>query len=148
MYFEDYEVGMVFDKEIESIKFSEEELIYFGKKYDPRDIHTDKDKAKASRFGQIISPGSYSNMAFWGQWVKTGIDKDGIIAGLGVEYAKWLKPVFPGIFYDIKVEIVDKKIRKEGKDGSVSFLMTVFDQEGEKVSEYCASGLVAFKNNK
>lgn len=148
MYFEDYEVGMVFDKEIEPIKFSEEELIYFGKKYDPRDIHTDKDKAKASRFGQIISPGSYSNMAFWGQWVKTGIDKDGIIAGLGVEYAKWLKPVFPGILYDIKVEIVDKKIRKEGKDGSVSFLMTVFDQEGEKVSEYCASGLVAFRNNK
>ena len=112
MYFEDYEVGMVFDKEIEPIKFSEEELIYFGKKYDPRDIHTDKDKAKASRFGQIISPGSYSNIAFWGQWVKTGIDKDGLIAGLGVEYAKWLKPVFPVILYDIKVEIVYKKIRK------------------------------------
>ena len=56
MYYEDYKIGMVFDKEIEPIKFTEEELIWAGKKYDPRDIHTDKDIAEKSSFGGIIAP--------------------------------------------------------------------------------------------
>lgn len=145
MYFEDYEIGMVFDKEIETVSFTEEELIWAGKSYDPRKIHTDKDFARDTHFGQIIAPGSYSNMKFWSAWVKTGIDQDGIIAGLGVEYGRWLKPIFAGVDYQIKVEIVDKEVRKPGYNGSVSFLMTAYDPDGEKVSEYCASGLVAFR---
>ena len=145
MYFEDYEIGMIFDKEIEPIKFSEEELIWAGEKYDPRAIHTDKEKAAASSFGRIISPGSYSNMAFWGQWVKTDIDKPGIIAGMSIEYGKWLRPVYPDTLYDIKVEIIDKKVRKEGVNGAVTYLMTATNPEGEVVSEYCCTGLVRFR---
>ena len=57
MYFEDYEVGMVFDQ-IEPISFREEELIEAGKKFDPRLIHIDKKAAEKSHFGQIIGPGS------------------------------------------------------------------------------------------
>ena len=67
MYFEDYEVGMVFDEEIEPISFTEEEIIEYGKKYDPRPIHIDREAAGKSRFGKIIAPGSFANMAFWGQ---------------------------------------------------------------------------------
>ena len=66
MYFEDYKIGTIY-KDIEPISFTEEELIYYGEKYDPRPIHTDKKSAEESRFGQIIAPGSFSNMAFWGQ---------------------------------------------------------------------------------
>lgn len=35
MYFEDYEIGTIY-KDIEPISFTEEELIYYGEKYDPR----------------------------------------------------------------------------------------------------------------
>lgn len=31
MYFEDYKIGMIFDKEIEPISFTEEEIIEYGK---------------------------------------------------------------------------------------------------------------------
>lgn len=147
MYYEDYKIGMVFDKEIEPIKFTEEELIWAGEKYDPRDIHTDKDIAEKSSFGGIIAPGSYSNMAFWGQWVKTDIDKPGIIAGIGIRYSKWLRPVYPDTLYNIKIEVVDMEVRKEGVNGAVTYLMTATNPEGEVVSEYCCTGLVAFRQN-
>lgn len=146
MYFEDYEVGMVFDEEIAPVTFTEEELIWAGKNFDPRKIHTDKDFVKDTHFGEVISPGSYSNMKFWSAWVKTGIDAEGMIAGLGVSYAKWLRPIFADTSYDIRVEVVDKKVRKPGYNGAVYFLMTAYDPEGEKVTEYCASGLVAFRD--
>lgn len=147
MYFEEYEVGMVF-KDIEPISFTEEELISYGQKFDPRDIHTDKIEASKSPFGQIISPGSFSNMAFWGQWVKTGRDKEGMIAGFGINYARWLRPVLPNTLYRIEVEIVDKKVYKEGVNGLVSFMMRAYDPEGNLVSEYNPEGLVSFRTNK
>lgn len=146
MYFEDYEAGKIY-KDIEPIEFTEEELIYYGEKYDPRPIHTDREAAKASSFGQIISPGSFSNMAFWGQWVKTEIDKEGMIAGVGIKYARWHKPVFANVKYTIEIEILDKKIWKEGKFGEVTFMMRAYNPEGELVSEYSPYGLVRCREN-
>lgn len=141
MYFEDYKIGKIY-KDIEPIEFTEKELIYYGEKYDPRPIHTDREAAKASSFGEIISPGSFSNMVFWGQWVKTEIDKEGMIAGIGIKNARWHKPVFANVKYRIEVEILDKKIWKEGKHGEVSFMMRAYNPEGELVSEYSPYGLV------
>ena len=46
MYFEDYKIGQIFDQEIESLSFNEDELIEYAKKYDPRPIHIDKEVAK------------------------------------------------------------------------------------------------------
>ena len=144
MYFEDYEVGKIY-KDISPIEFTEEELIYYGEKYDPRPIHTDRQAAEASPFGQIISPGSFSNMAFWAQWVKTKTDKEGMIAGIGIKSARWHKPVFAGVKYTIEVEILDKKIWKEGKNGEVTFMMRAYNPEGDLVSEYAPYGLVQCK---
>lgn len=148
MYFEDYKIGQIFDQEIESLSFSEDELIEYAKKYDPRPIHIDKEVAKKSRFGKIIAPGSFANMAFWAQWVKTGIDADGVVAGVSVDKAEWLKPIYPDTLYDIKVETVDKKVRIEGKDGFVSQKLMVYNPEGELCLTYIGRALVNFKENR
>jgi maoC domain protein dehydratase len=146
MYFEDYKIGQIFDQEIESLSFSECELIEYAKKYDPRPIHIDKEAERKSRFGKIIASGSFANMAFWAQWVKTGIDAGGVVAGVSVNNAEWLKPIYPDILYDIKVEIVDKRVRRKGKDGFVSQKMMVYNPKGELCLTYTASALVNFKN--
>ena len=143
MFFEDYEIGQVFDEEIEDVIFTEEEIVEVSKKYDPRDIHVDKKLASKSRFGEIIAPGAYANLVLWGAWVRTGIDRDGIIAGTAVVSCKWIKPVLANTKY--KVEIVAKKERIPGKDGLVDFKMTAENPEGEIVTEYTAQGLVRFR---
>lgn len=145
MYFEDYEVGMVFDKEIEPISFTEEELIAFAKKFDPRPIHIDKVAAAKSRFGRIIASGSFANMAFWAQWVKTGIDSDGLVAGVSVDEGKWIKPIYADTIYHIKVTTIGKKVRREGKDGFVSQKLVAYNPKGDPVLEYTATALVNFR---
>lgn len=143
MFYQDYKIGQVFDKEIEDVVLREEEIIANARVFDPRPIHIDRKAAKNSRFGSIISSGLYSAMAFWGSWVRTGIDMDGIIAGVEVKSCKWLSPVLPDVSYKISVEIVDKKLRSSGKDGIVTFNMKAKDKEGNLVLDFIVDGLVA-----
>ena len=145
MYFEDYEIGQVFDKEIEAISFSEEEIIDYAKKFDPRPIHIDKEAAQKSRFGGIIASGSFANMAFWAQWVKTGIDAKGVIAGVSVDEGQWIRPIYPDTLYNIKVEIVGKKVRKEGEDGFVTQKLMAYNPSGEICLTYEATALVRYR---
>lgn len=145
MYFEDFEIGMVFDSEIEPISFTEEEIIEAGKKFDPRPIHVDKKAAEASRFGQLILGGSYANLAFWSQWVKLGLDHDSLVAGVRVDGAQWLRPVVADTLYNIRVEISNKEVRKPGKDGFVTYKLTATDPDGQEVLIYEATGLVNFR---
>ena len=145
MFFEDYQIGQVFDEEIGDVIFTEEEIIEVSKKYDPRDIHIDRKLASESRFGEIIAPGAYANLVLSGAWVRTGIDRDGIIAGTAVVSCKWIKPVLANTIYKVKVEIVAKKERIPRKDGLVDFKMTAANPEGEIVTEYTAQGLVRFR---
>ena len=147
MFFEDYELGQVFDKEIEDVIFSEEEIIEASEKYDPRDIHVDKEAARKSRFGELIAPGAYANLVLWAAWVRTGIDRDGVIAGTAVLSCKWPRPVLANTRYRVRVEIVGKK-KKEGRnDGLVDFKMTAENPKGEIVTEYIAQALVRSRDN-
>lgn len=147
MFFEDYEIGQVFDEEIEDVIFSEEEIIEVSEKYDPRDIHVDKKAARESRFGELIAPGAYANLVLWAARVRTGIDKDGVIAGTQILSCKWLRPVLANTRYRVKVEIVGKKKRKGRNDGLVDFKMTAENPKGEIVTEYIAQALVRYRVN-
>lgn len=144
MYFEDYYVGQVFD-DIEDTSFTKEELIEAGKNFDPREIHIYENNPY---FDTVISPGSYSVMKFWGQWVKTGIDADGLIAGVSIKDGRWLKPVVAGVNYKIKIEIVEKTVKEEGRNGLVAFRMTATDPEGDICVQYTPVGLVKYRNSK
>lgn len=147
MFFEDYEIGQVFDEEIEDVIFSEEEIIEVSKKYDPRDIHVDMKAARESRFGELIAPGAYANLVLWAAWVRTGIDRDGVIAGTQILSCKWLRPVLANTRYSVKVEIVGKKKREGRHDGLVDFKMTAENPQGEIVTEYIAQALVKSRVN-
>lgn len=147
MFFEDYELGQVFDEEIEDVIFSEEEIIEVSKKYDPRDIHVDMKAARESRFGELIAPGAYANLVLWAAWVRTGIDRDGVIAGTQILSCKWLRPVLANTRYRVKVEIVGKKKREGRHDELVDFKMTAENTQGEIVTEYIAQALVKSRVN-
>lgn len=147
MFFEDYEIGQVFDEEIEDVIFSEEEIIEVSKKYDPRDIHVDMKAARESRFGELIAPGAYANLVLWAAWVRTGIDRDGVIAGTQILSCKWLRPVLANTRYRVKVGIVGKKKREGRHDGLVDFKMTAENPQGEIVTEYIAQALVKSRVN-
>ncbi len=54
-YFEDYIEGDVHG--FGSVEVTQDEIVSFGKRFDPQRIHTDPDAAKLTQFGGIIASG-------------------------------------------------------------------------------------------
>ena len=54
-YWEDYQVGQKFP--LGSTSFTAEEIVAFGRRFDPQPFHIDETAAKASMFGGLIASG-------------------------------------------------------------------------------------------
>lgn len=130
MYYEKYEIGQVFD--LPPVKLSEEDIIEFGKKYDPRPIHVNKEDAEVSMFGGIIASGFQTILIGYNEWVKSKIDKEGLIVGTKVNYALWLKPLYPDQIIKSSVEVTDKKI-KDGQDKGFVTLKLIMKNEKDEI---------------
>lgn len=76
------------------ISFTEEEIIRFGKEFDPLPFHVDKEKAKESRFGGLVASGPHLFVVVHRE---RGIPLIGhtIIAGMEVNNWKMIRPVHP-----------------------------------------------------
>ena len=61
-YWEDYEVGRKYP--LGSTSFTEQEIVDFGRQYDPQPFHVDPAAAKASMFGGLIASG-WHTAAVW-----------------------------------------------------------------------------------
>ncbi len=131
MYYEEYEVGRVYD--LEPVKFTEEEIISFASEWDPRWFHIDKDEAKKSRFGGLIASGHHTFIKCWSVWVKTGLDHKGLICGMSIDGLKWLKPVYPEDILTGKITITGKSKREGTNKGKVELELSVKNQRGEEV---------------
>lgn len=144
MYYEEYEVGKVYD--LEPIKFTKEEIISFAEEWDPRWFHIDEEEAKKSVFGGIIASGFHTLVNCWSVWVKTGIDHENLICGIGINSAKWLKPVYPGDELTGRLTISDKQKKEGSNKGSVEMTLEVKNQNGEDAFSMSATSLIYAKN--
>lgn len=143
MYLEDYYVGQVF--EINPIKFTKEDIIEFAKKYDPRPFHLTDEGASNTRFGKIFASGFMTLTVCWSEWVKSGIDSKGVIAGMGLDDVRWWKPVFADDVLTSTITIAQITPRKLKPDGIVQFDMLTKNQNGEKVFSLTAKALISKK---
>lgn len=111
-YWEDVRIGG--RRELGSYTFTEEEIIRFGKKYDPQPFHIDPEAAKHSIFGGIIASG-WHTAAIWMKLAIADREKSAgksplLRAGVspGYEDMRWLKPVRPGMTLRFSSEICGK----------------------------------------
>lgn len=125
---------------------TEEEIIDFARIYDPRPIHVDRRAAEASRFGGMIASGLHTLDVCWGKWVHTKLDEGGLVAGMGMDNLRWLKPVYARmpLYTTIVVDHVD--VRKGGDYGVVHMHVNVQDEKGEAKMEWDVSFLAASRD--
>ncbi|CAC9932981.1 MaoC-like protein [Aedoeadaptatus coxii] len=141
MYLDDYVEGLTF--QLSPISFTEQEIINFAKVHDPRPIHVDPEAAAKSRFGGIIASGFHTFYACWGKWVHTKLDEGGVVAGIGMDHLRWLKPVYPHVMLYTTL-VVDKiEIKSGGDYGVVHLDVFIRDKDGELLMEHDAIVLVA-----
>lgn len=131
-YFEDYRPGMVV--ECGEVVPSEEEILAFGRRFDPQDMHADPEKAKSGPFGGIIASGWHTAALTMSLVVANYLSKTANIASPGLDELRWNRPVRPGDRLRVRVSVLDARPSQSNPDrGVVTSLVEVFNQNGELV---------------
>ena len=113
-YMENYVAGSV--QEYGSIKVTEEEIVEFGKRYDPHYFHVDPEKAKKSPYGGLIASGWHTAAMMMRLLVDNFISARASLGSPGVDKLRWVKPVRPGDELSIRVTVQGTR-RSRSKPG-------------------------------
>ena len=93
-YWEDFAVGE--RAELGRHTFTEDEIVGFGRQYDPQPFHVDADAAQRGPFGGLIASG-WQTCAVGMRLMVQGYIRDTVSLGSpGIDHIRWLKPVRPG----------------------------------------------------
>jgi acyl dehydratase len=146
-YWEDVWIGG--RRELGSYTFTEEEIIRFGKKYDPQPFHIDPEAAKHSIFGGIIASG-WHTAAIWMKLAIADREKSAgksplLRAGVspGYEDMRWIKPVRPGMTLRFSSEICGKvELRSRPDMGIVLSRNEARNDKGTLVFHFTGKGFV------
>ena len=131
-YWEDYEVGQKF--QLGSTSFTAEEIVEFGRQFDPQPFHIDGAAAKASMFGGLIASGWHVAAKMMRLFVDNYVDRRTALGSPGVDELRWLKPVRPGDTLSGWVECSAKvPSRSKPQLGIIHEHWTVINQNGEVV---------------
>ncbi|MEU5888948.1 MaoC/PaaZ C-terminal domain-containing protein [Streptomyces sp. NPDC047461] len=112
LYAEDLHPGTVF--ELGSTKVSKEEILDFGRRFDPLPLHTDEGAAAASRFGGLIASGFHTAALLQRLLVDAVFSRAALIAGRELGPLRMRAPVRPGDVLHGAMEIVEVRPRDDG----------------------------------
>jgi acyl dehydratase len=143
VYLEDLEIGAT--DRFGRYRVTRDEVLEFARKYDPQPFHLSDDQAAKTLFGRIAASGWHTA----GITMRMTVDhwqarQVAILAGLGVDDLRWLKPVYPDDVLHATIEILDAAVSRSNEQRGVARLRTTtFNQHDEAVMTHDSSVLVA-----
>src|SRR5215212_3912950 len=131
-WFEDYEPGSV--HEFGSIVVREEEVLAFGRRFDPQPFHTDPEAAAETEYGGLIASGWHTAGLMMRLYSDHYLSKVATLVSPGVDNLRWLKPVRPGDELSLRVTVAEaRRLRSKPDRGLVRSDVEVLNQRGEVV---------------
>ncbi len=131
-YFEDYRPG--FEGVYGPVAVTETEVLEFGRRFDPQDMHADPEKAAAGPFGGLIASGWHTSALLMRLYADHYLSKVASLASPGLDELRWYKPVRPGDELRIRVRILEaSRSRSKPDRGMVRTQIEVLNQSGEVV---------------
>ena len=139
-YFEDFEVGEESMSAARTV--TETDIVNFaGITGDWNEIHTNKELAGRSMFGQRIAHGALIFSIATGLSVRMGQTADTVIAFYGLDRLRFVKPTFIGDTIRVK-QRVESKNERDQLGGIVTMLNEVINQRDEVILSYTAKVLI------
>ena len=139
-YWEDFYPGQVFETGGRSL--SKEEIIEFGKKYDPQPFHTDPGQAQQSYFGGLIASGWQTASLCMRMMSDLYLLEAASLGSPGVDELRWVKPVYPGDTLHLKATVLETRASASRPDmGTVRSRSEVYNQHGELVMHMSGVGM-------
>lgn len=143
-WFEDMTVGDC--DTIGEYTVDEDEMVAFAKKWDPFPFHVDRIAAEKSIHGGLIASGEYTMAVKQILLHMKGVPP-GVMASMGYDELRYLKPVRPGDNLSVRLEILQKRESTSKPDrGIVRVATTLRNQDNVAVLTYIDNVLVAKKN--
>lgn len=141
LYWEDFPPG---SKHVAGPRLvSEDEIVDFGKQFDPQYFHTDAEKARQSVFGTVVASGWHICSLAMRMVCDSYLLETAGLASPGVDKIRWKVPVRPGD--SLSVESVVVESRRSGRQhdvGIVKWHWSVRNQLGQLVAELETTGRI------
>ena len=140
MFFEDFTPGDVI--ELGTYEMTEDEIIDFGRRFDPQYFHIDPEAAVDSPFGGLIASG-WHTVSVWARlWIDTVVSRADGRGSPGMQEVRWFEPVCPGDLLTATVEILDARPSSRHADrGTVFIGCKMTNQHGRVVMSFHGRGL-------
>lgn len=140
-WFEDYHAGSV--HELGSVGVDADEIVHFGRLWDPQPMHTDAEAAARSPFGGLIASGWHTAGLMMRLYAQRYLSPVSSIASPGMEELRWPHAVRPGDRLSVRVSVLDARPSASRPDrGIVRSLVEVRNQNGELVMTMRAANMI------
>ena len=117
-YFEDLSVGDTF--EFDPVMLTEDDIVAFGREYDPLPFHVDAEAAADSVFGGLIASG-IQLIAVSQRVVYEGFYSEAaLLGGLGMDDVRFEVPCRPGDTLTTRVEVVELRESQSRDDRGIA----------------------------
>ena len=131
-YAEDYAPGQIV--ELGSYEVTRDEIVAFGRKYDPHPFHVDEGQAKETMFGGLIASGWQTALIWLRLMHGPFIQPETSLGSPGHEELNWPNPVRPGDRLTGRAEVKEARISRSRPDlGFVRYTATLTNQRDETV---------------
>ena len=144
-YWEDFAVGE--RAELGRHTFTEQEIVEFGRRYDPQPFHIDVEKAGDGPFGGLIASGWQTCAVGMRLMVEGYISRTVSLGSPGIDNIRWLKPVRPGDTLTYSRIVLESRASTTRKGvGLVKHRWEAVNQHGELVLTMEGWGFFGRKN--
>ena len=141
MYIEDFKTGQELTTAARTV--TEADVVAFaGLSGDYNSLHTDAEYARGTQFGQRIAHGMLAFSIATGLGVRTGVLDGTVLAFLGIEDWKFLKPVFIGDTIRLRWTVTEARLSSKPGSGVLKRRMEILNQRDEIVQTGTTAALV------
>jgi acyl dehydratase len=141
-YFEDFTLNETWESAPSLV--SAEEIMTFGREFDPQAMHTDETLALAGPFKGLIASGWHVAAISWREFHRAGGYGGTPVVGLGVDELRWHRPVKAGDTVTVHREVIElRSSASSPTHGIVRTRVTVRNQAGEAAMTLLTAGRVS-----
>jgi acyl dehydratase len=145
IWWEDFRIGD--STEMGRHRFTEDEILAFGRQFDPQPFHADPAAAGKTVFGGLIASGWHTCAVGMRLMVESYLSKTASLGSPGIDSIRWLKPVRPGDTLSYRRTVIESRASTTRKGvGLVKHRWEAVNQHGELVLTMEGWGLFGRKD--
>jgi acyl dehydratase len=130
LHWEDFEPGQIIDLGTRIVP--QDEILSFGRTFDPQPVHVDLAAAEASMFGRLFASGWHSCAILMRLMCDGLLNRTAALGAGGVDEARFAKPVFADEPMTARATCKGKReLRSKPDVGTCRFLFELVNPKGE-----------------